>query len=146
MDLFDATGNKAEAAKWRAELDRANGQPVPADVATAFANASGSSGSESGSQGTGNGNFTLPVGCVVTVVTASAEWYIGPTNNPFYDLRRETDSVNVFAYPTPAFSPRNYYLDSRSYAKEQKYYLRQVALIVLMADAGAMLVIPGILV
>lgn len=116
------------AAIYQAELDSAKGQPVPVDVATAFANASGSSRSDSGSQGTGNGNFTLPDGCVVTVVTASAEWYIGPRNNPLYDLRRETDTINVFAYPTPAFSPRNYYLDSRSYAKEQKYYLRQVAL------------------
>jgi hypothetical protein len=116
------------AATYPAELDGANGKPVPADLATAFANARGSSGSESGSQGTGNGNFTLPEGCVVKVVTASAEWYIGPTNKPLYDLRRETDTINVFLYPTPAFSPRNYYLDSRSYAKEQKYYLRQVAL------------------
>ena len=116
------------AATYQAELDGADGQPVPADLATAFANARGSSGSESGSQGTGNGNFTLPQGCVVKVVKPSAEWYIGPTSNPRYDLRRETDTINVFAYPTPTFSPRNYYLDSRSYAKEKKYYLRQVAL------------------
>ena len=109
-----------------AELDEANGKPVPADLATAFANASGSS--SSGSPGTGTGNFTLPDGCVVTVVTASAEWYIGPPNKPLYDLRRQTDTINVFSYPTPAFSPRNFYLDSRSFAKEQKYYLRQVVL------------------
>lgn len=114
------------AATYQPELDGAGGQPVPTDVATAFANAGGSSGS--GSPGTGTGNFTLPEGSIVTVVTASAEWYVGPPNQPLYDLRRETDTINVFAYPTPAFSPRNYYLDSRSFAQEQKYYLRQVAL------------------
>lgn len=116
------------AATYQPELDGANGQPVPADVAQAFANAGGSSGSGSGTQGTGNGNFTLPNGSVVTVVMASAEWYVGTPGHPLYDLRRETDTINVFAYPTPAFSPRNYYLDSRSYAEGQKYYLRQVVL------------------
>ena len=114
------------SATYMAELDASNGKPVPADLVTAFANASGSSAS--GSPGTGTGNFTLPAGCVVTVVKASAEWYIGPPNNPLYDLRRQTDTINIFSYPTPAFSPRNFYLDSRSFAKEQKYYLRQVVL------------------
>ena len=114
------------AATYQPELDGAGGNPVPADVATAFANASGAPASNT--PGTGSGNFTLPDGAVVTVVTASAEWYIGTPGKPLYDLRRETDTINIFAYPTPAFSPRNYYLDSRSFAKEQKYYLRQVAL------------------
>ena len=114
------------SATYMAALDGSNNKPVPADVATAFANASGSS--SSGQPGTGTGNFTLPAGCVVTVVKASAEWYIGPPNKPLYDLRRQTDTINVFSYPTPAFSPRNFYLDSRSYAKEKKYYLRQVLL------------------
>ena len=118
---------KLPASTYMAALDGANGKPVPAGVATAFANAGGSS-SESG-QGTGTGNFTLPDGAIVKVVTASAEWYIGTPDNPLYDLRRETDTINVFDYPTPAFSPRNYYLDSRSFAKERKYYyLRQVLL------------------
>ena len=116
------------AATYQPELDGANNQPVPADVATAFANATGSSGSGSNAPPSGSGNFTLPDGAIVTVVTASAEWYIGLPNQPLYDLRRETDTINVFAYPTPAFSPRNYYLDSRSYASDEKYYLRQVAL------------------
>ena len=116
------------AAPYQSELDGANHEPVPADVAKAFANASGSAGSGSGSPATGNGNFTLPAGSVVTVVTPRAEWYIGTPGQPLYDLRRETDTINVFAYPTPAFSPRNYYLDSRSYAAAQKYYVRQVAL------------------
>ncbi len=116
------------AATYLAELDGANGKPVPADVATAFANAGGSPGAGSGSPGTGSGNFALPSGSVVTAVTESAEWYVGKPGQPLYDLRRESDTINVFAYPTPAFSPRNYYLDSRSYAKEHKYYLRQVLL------------------
>jgi len=114
------------SATYMAELDASGGKPVPADIKTAFANASGSS--STGGPGTGTGNFTLPDGCVVTVVTASAEWYIGPPGKPLYDLRRETDEIGIFSYPTPAFSPRNFYLDSRTFAKEQKYYLRQVVL------------------
>ena len=114
------------SSTYMAELNASDKKPVPADIVTAFANASGSS--QPGSPGTGTGNFTLPPGCVVTVVKDSAEWYIGPPNNPLYDLRRQTDSINIFSYPTPAFSPRNFYLDSRSFAKEQKYYLRQVVL------------------
>jgi len=114
------------SATYMAELDNSNNKPVPGDIAIAFANASGSS--SPGSPGTGTGNFTLPDGCVVTVVKQSAEWYIGPPNKPLYDLRRQTDTINIFSYPTPAFSPRNFFLDSRSYAKEKKYYLRQVLL------------------
>jgi hypothetical protein len=128
--LYDQFGPaplfKLPQATYMPSLDGANGKPVPADVAKAFANAGGSS---SGSApGTGTGNFTLPDSAIVTVITASARWYIGPPNNPVFDLRRETDTINVFNYPTPAFSPRNYYLDSRSFASEHKYYLRQVLL------------------
>lgn len=112
------------AATYQSELEGANGQPVPSDLATAFANASGSS--RSGSPGTGTGNFRLPDDCVVTVVTAGAEWTIGPPSNPLYELRRETDNLNVFTYPTPAFSPRNFYLDSRDCTEAQPYSLRQV--------------------
>ena len=108
------------------ELDNSNNKPVPADIKTAFANASGTNSKDS--PGTGTGNFTLPDGCIVTVVKQSAEWYIGLPNQPLYDLRRQTDTIGIFSYPTPAFSPRNFYLDSRSFAKEQKYYLRQVVL------------------
>lgn len=117
------------AATYQPELDAANGQAVPADVVTAFTNAGNGPASGSKSPGTGTGNFTLPSTAVVTVVTTTAEWYIGvPNQPPLYDLRRQTDTIDVFAYPTPAFSPRNYYLDSRSYASDQKCYLRQVSL------------------
>ncbi len=114
------------ASTYQAELDNANGEAVPSDVATAFASASGSSAS--GSPATGTGNFTLPAGAVVTVVTAGAEWYIGTSSQQLYDLKLESGTINVFTYPTPAFSPRNYYLDSRSFTEGEKYYLRQVAL------------------
>jgi hypothetical protein len=116
------------AATCQPELDAANNQSVPSDIVTAFANAGSGPASGSKSPGTGTGNFTLPANAVVTVVTKTAEWYIGPPNQPMYDLRRQTDTIGVFAYPTASFSPRNYYLDSRSYASEQKYYLRQVSL------------------
>jgi len=113
------------AATYQTMLDEANGKPVPAAVATAFANASGKPDS---SRPIGSGNFTLPEGSIVTVEKPGAQWYIRPGSNPLYDLRRTTDTIKVFDYPTPAFSPRNYYLDSRSFAKEKKYYLRQVRL------------------
>ena len=106
-------------------LDGANGERVPANVATAFANATPKPDPDHAS---GSGNYTLPNGSIVTVVTRSAEWYIGLPNKPLYNLRRATNTLKVFDYPTPAFSPRNYYLDSRSFAKEKKYYLRQVVL------------------
>lgn len=113
------------AATYQTMLDEANGKPVPPAVATAFANASGK---PDPNHPTGNGNFTLPEGSIVTVEKAGAQWYIRPRSNPLYDLRRTTDTIKVFDYPTPAFSPRNFYLDSRSFAKEKKYYLRQVRL------------------
>jgi hypothetical protein len=113
------------AATYMEALDAANGKPVPPAVATAFANANPKPDPD---HTNGSGNFTLPDGSIVTVVTHSAEWYIGLPNKPLYNLRRATDTIKVFDYPTPAFSPRNYYLDSRSFAKEQKYYLRQVVL------------------
>jgi hypothetical protein len=112
------------AATYGAALDGADGAPVPAAVATAFAQSSGAGGSAPVTAG----NHTLPAGSVVTVKTESAEWYLGPSGAPLYDLRRVTDTIDVFAYPTPAFSPRNFYLDTRAGTAGDPFHLRQVAL------------------
>lgn len=116
------------SSTYMAELDASNGKSVPADIRTAFTGNSNTP-SQKSAKGSGSGNYTLPAGVIITVDTASAEWKIGPVGGtPLYVLRRTTDTINVFNYPTPAFSPRNYYLDSRSYAANSLYYLRQIAL------------------
>ncbi|HWU86441.1 MAG TPA: hypothetical protein VN253_04175 [Kofleriaceae bacterium] len=95
------------------ELD--GGGAAGADLMSAFSAA----GSE----------YALPAGTQITVVTASAEWYLGlAAATPLYDLRREVDVIQVFPYPTPAVSPRNFYLDPRSVSTTGSYYLRQVTL------------------
>jgi hypothetical protein len=71
-------------------------------------------------------NYELPSDAQVIVKTATAEWFIGqPKKDPAYDLRREPDgSISVFTYPTPAFSPNNFYLDPRN----NEYHLRLITL------------------
>lgn len=116
------------SSTYMAELDANGGKSVPADIRTAFSNNSNAPSGKS-AKGSGSGNYSLPADAMITVVTASAEWKIGPlTGTPYYVLRRTTDTINVFKYPMPAFSPRNYYLDSRYYAAKSLYYLRQIAL------------------
>ena len=119
------------SASYQPGLDDAGGKAVPAALVTAFANASGPGfGGNSDGPKTGNGSLVLPAGAQVTVVTQTAEWYIGLPGQPaLYDLRRETDTIQVFRYPTPAFSPRNYYLDTRPVETKTKYYLRHVTLL-----------------
>jgi hypothetical protein len=96
-----------------AELDL--GGIVPADLQAAFTATTVS--------------YALPAGAGVTVVTASAEWTIGVSGQtPLYDLRRSVDSIGIFPYPSPPFSPRNFYLDPRVTPKYGSYYVRHVML------------------
>lgn len=125
------------SAAFQPELDGADGAPVPGDLAAAFARAGGAPAAGSGAPPAGSGSYALPAGAVVTVVTASAAWYVGVPGQPMYELRRETDDINVFRHPTPAFSPRNYYLDTRATGTD---YLRQV---VLDGQAGTFDYTPG---
>jgi hypothetical protein len=63
------------------------------------------------------------------VVKADAAWQIGLANQPaLYDLRREVDVIKVFKAPVPAFSPNNFYLDTRTYQSDGLYHLRLVNL------------------
>jgi hypothetical protein len=118
-----------DSATYRPELDGADGQAVPADIAKAFANAvaqatPGSTGASAKTTG-----YMLPDNAAVTVVTLTADWTIGLAGQPpLYTLRRETDTINVFAAPTPPFSPRNFYLDTRPASPPQTFFLRQIGL------------------
>ncbi|HEY6873133.1 MAG TPA: hypothetical protein VI298_10450 [Geobacteraceae bacterium] len=71
--------------------------------------------------------YPLPDGTTVRVATPTARWYLITTGggDPAYDLRRDPDgSINVFQYPTPLFSPNNFYIDTST----DKYHLRRVTL------------------
>jgi len=72
--------------------------------------------------------YELPAGAAATVkvVKPTVEWYISTgLPDPSYDLRREPNGrISVFGYPTPAFSPNNFYVDPRS----GLYHLRRVVL------------------
>jgi hypothetical protein len=72
--------------------------------------------------------YELPAGSgsSVKVVKPTVEWLISTgLPDPTYDLRREpTGRISVFSYPTPAFSPNNFYVDPRS----GLYHLRRVVL------------------
>lgn len=74
---------------------------------------------------TDNGH-ELPQTVKVEVVQATVRWYLyADSKTPTYDLRRETDgSISVFDYPTPLFSPNNFFVDSRG----EHYHLRRVTL------------------
>lgn len=112
-DQFGPAGilNLQPAATYQPELD--DGGAVPADISTAFTNA----------------GFPLPAGAQITVVTASAAWQIGVTGHPaLYDLRRQVDVIVVFNSPAPAFSPNNFFLDTRTYKTDGLYHLRLVDL------------------
>ncbi len=70
--------------------------------------------------------YSLPEKATVQVKQPTVQWLIftGLTD-PTYDLRREpTGRISVFSYPTPAFSPNNFYVDPRS----GLYHLRRVVL------------------
>jgi hypothetical protein len=70
--------------------------------------------------------YSLPENATVQVKQATVRWLIftGLTD-PTYDLRREaTGRISVFSYPTPVFSPDNFYVDPRS----GLYHLRRVVL------------------
>jgi hypothetical protein len=77
----------------------------------------------------GEARVALPKDAAVTVVTGGAAWRLGePGQTPLYDLRRQVDSIKVFRYPVAEFSPRNFYLDTRTYEKQRLFQLRQVDL------------------
>ncbi|HEV8579690.1 MAG TPA: hypothetical protein VGX68_11480, partial [Thermoanaerobaculia bacterium] len=70
--------------------------------------------------------YALPENATVQVKQSTVRWLIftGLTD-PTYDLRREpTGRISVFSYPTPVFSPNNFYVDPRS----GLYHLRRVVL------------------
>jgi hypothetical protein len=65
----------------------------------------------------------------VEVVVKDASWTIkDDKNKALYSLRRQVDVIKVFTYPTPEFSPNNFYLDTTAYATTGKYHLRLVEL------------------
>jgi len=73
--------------------------------------------------------FTLPQYAAVKVVKKDAAWTIGiPYYPPLYELRRQVDVIKVFKWPTPEFSPNNFYLDTRTYPQQRLYHLRHVDL------------------
>jgi len=70
--------------------------------------------------------YPLPDNATVQVKTKTVQWYLFTgLSEPTYDLRREPSGrISVFSYPTPAFSPNNFYVDPRSGV----YHLRRVVL------------------
>lgn len=70
--------------------------------------------------------YALPAETTAAVVTPSARWTLSTgLAEPSYDLRREPDGrISVFSYPTPVFSPNNFYVDPRTGV----YHLRRVVL------------------
>lgn len=70
--------------------------------------------------------YPLPEDTTVEVVQSTVQWYLSTgLEEPTYDLRRETDGrISVFDYPTPMFSPNNFYVDPRTGV----YHLRRVVL------------------
>lgn len=70
--------------------------------------------------------YPLPADATVTVEQETVHWTLNTgLSEPTYDLRRETDGrISVFDYPTPAYSPNNFYVDPRSGV----YHLRRVVL------------------
>ena len=99
------------AMQYMEELNQ--GGDVPANISKAFTDA----------------GYPLPTGAQVTVITASASWRIGVSGEtPLYDLRRQVDLIRIFNYPTPEWSPNNFFLDSRTYKTDKLYHLRYVDL------------------
>lgn len=68
----------------------------------------------------------LPPKVKVNVVLKETQWHLfAESETPTYDLRRAPDaSISVFDYPTPLFSPNNFYVDTRG----ERYHLRRVTL------------------
>ncbi|MGH9562274.1 MAG: hypothetical protein ACRD3S_12545, partial [Terracidiphilus sp.] len=71
--------------------------------------------------------YPLPSTAVVNTQTLTAKWYLDDGSAHLYELRRSVDSIQVFPYPSPDFSSRNFYLDTRDNSANV-YYLRQVFL------------------
>lgn len=59
--------------------------------------------------------YPLPDKAAIEVVTPTARWTMSTGDPaPTYDLRREPGGlISVFSYPTPLFSPNNFYVDPR---------------------------------
>lgn len=70
--------------------------------------------------------YALPDNATNKVEKPTVQWLISTgLPQPTYDLRREPSGrISVFSYPTPAFSPNNFYVDPRS----GLYHLRLVVL------------------
>jgi len=95
-----------------ANLDSA--QPLSAGIVSAFRAA----------------GKTLPASVAKKVVTATAEWQLGEQKSTspgwLYVVRRQPNAIAVYPVNTPAFSPRNFYLDTRAVSGRQ--HLRHVDL------------------
>ena len=120
-DQFGPAGLfELDAQAYEAELNASkSATAVPADLGNAFE---------------GHG-YALPAGATVVVVTSDARWLISAADGTqLFDLRRQLDLIKVLAAPAPEFSPSNFYLDSRTYATDKLYHLRQVDL---HDDSGA---------
>ncbi len=102
------------AENYQPGLDRfTSAGPVPDDLRLAFQ---------------ASGHQVLVADATLVVVTASASWRIAASGKPLFDLRRQTDVILVFNAPVPEFSPRNFYLDTRTYATEKIRHLRLIDL------------------
>jgi hypothetical protein len=71
-------------------------------------------------------SYGLPDNATNKVETPTVQWFISTgLAYPTYDLRREPNGrISVFSFPTPMFSPNNFYVDPRS----GFYHLRRVVL------------------
>jgi hypothetical protein len=80
-----------------------------------------------------NARRALPIRVARRVVTRTAEWWLGEEGQVgfLYVLRRRPTGIAVYQYPSPSFSPRNFYLDTRG-SGDRRQHLRQVVL----ADAS----------
>lgn len=72
------------------------------------------------------GGYPLPEATSVEVVQPTVRWFLDTgLPEPTYDLRRDSSGrIGVFQYPTPEYSPNNFYVDPRSGV----YHLRRVVL------------------
>jgi hypothetical protein len=70
--------------------------------------------------------YALPDNATNKVAKPTVQWLISTgLADPTYDLRREPNGrISVYSYPTPAFSPNNFYVDPRTGV----YHLRKVVL------------------
>ncbi|MBI1771873.1 MAG: hypothetical protein HYR68_05925 [Burkholderiales bacterium] len=76
-----------------------------------------------------NAGKPLPQKAYKKQLTKTLEWWIGEEGKTdyLYVLKRRPASIDVYAYPNPEFSSRNFYLDPRG-SQDKKLHLRHVDL------------------